>query len=139
MKLTKKVQYGLLLTTYLARNGFSNLQNAASKLGLSVHFLEQVARNLRQAGIIGVKRGPGGGYELNKDLDVTVGDVVRALGSITLISSEDFVINKSTAEGNSLNVVDAMFKVAIAKVLDTKIKYLTQPYTAFTQPLTAQS
>lgn len=139
MKLTKKVQYGLLLTTYLTRTGFSNLKDAASNLGLSVTFLEQVARQLRLSGIISVKRGPGGGYELNRDLDVTVGDVVRALGSTAFLSQHDVIFNTATKEGHSLNFVDTMFKAAIAKVLETKIKFLTAPYKEFAQSVTAQS
>ncbi len=64
MKVGRKTQYGLLIVLYLGRTGRATVEVMAQSLSLSQNFLEQVARNLRQAGIIQAIRGPGGGYEL---------------------------------------------------------------------------
>lgn len=86
MRVNKDVEYGLLLGFYLARAGRGTLETVALNLGLSVAFLGQVARKLRQAGVIKSVRGPGGGYELN--LSSTLLDVFQALdGSLMTTDS----------------------------------------------------
>jgi Rrf2 family protein len=48
--------------------------------GMSVAFLQQVLGRLRNAGLIGARRGTGGGYWLRRPPErISVGDVVRAL------------------------------------------------------------
>ncbi|MCU1374080.1 MAG: Rrf2 family transcriptional regulator [Actinomycetia bacterium] len=48
--------------------------------GMSVAFLQQVLGRLRHAGLIGARRGTGGGYWLRRPPErISVGDVVRAL------------------------------------------------------------
>ena len=48
--------------------------------GMSVAFLQQVLGRLRHAGLIGARRGTGGGYWLRRAPElISVGDVVRAL------------------------------------------------------------
>ncbi|MCU1380151.1 MAG: Rrf2 family transcriptional regulator [Acidimicrobiales bacterium] len=48
--------------------------------GMSVAFLQQVLGRLRHAGLVGARRGTGGGYWLRRPPEgISVGDVVRAL------------------------------------------------------------
>lgn len=86
MRVSKKVQYGLMLSLYLARSGRTTLENVAKSLRLSKSFLEQVARLLRIHGVVKSTRGPSGGYELIGD--PTVGDIFKALGPISLIDKK---------------------------------------------------
>lgn len=78
MKLTKRQQNGLLLVLYIARAGRCKLSEAAEQLGVSLHFLEQIARSLRVSGVLVSFRGPGGGYELLAE--PTIGQVLLTLG-----------------------------------------------------------
>lgn len=84
MKLPKKAQYAISYALYLQTVGQSNTASAASALGLSTTFLEQVARHLRIAGLLTVKRGPGGGYSLSGA--PTIGSILNAVGVGQLIS-----------------------------------------------------
>jgi Rrf2 family protein len=46
--------------------------------GISQRYLEQIFQKLKRGGIVGSKRGPSGGYFLNKKPeDITVGEVIR--------------------------------------------------------------
>jgi Rrf2 family protein len=87
MKLGKKAQYAILFVLYLARAGRARTSDAAGGLGLSTHFLEQVARKLRQAGVIKSVRGPGGGYELLGS--PTVGAIMQAVAVQPLLTSAE--------------------------------------------------
>lgn len=81
MKLNKKVEIGINAVGALKkREGFSSSKDLAAEVGTSVNFLEQIMRNLRQGGIVNVKRGPGGGYALNKENEVTAYSVAKAVG-----------------------------------------------------------
>lgn len=76
------------------RTTFTKTSDLASTIGVSRAFLEQIMRNLRMAGILSVKRGPGGGYALNPDREsFTALDVANAvgntLGSLTTDSGSD--------------------------------------------------
>src|SRR5271167_4098883 len=65
MKLNKKVELGINAVSALKK--YANpvrTQDLAVEIGTTQHFLEQVMRNLRTAGIVVSVRGPGGGYKL---------------------------------------------------------------------------
>jgi len=87
MKLGKKAQYAILLVLYLARTGRARTVDAAVALSLSTHFLEQVARKLRQAGILRSVRGPGGGYELEST--PTVGAILDAVQVLPVLTKDE--------------------------------------------------
>lgn len=81
MKLNKKVEIGINAVSALKRReGFASSKDIAAEVGTTVNFLEQIMRNLRQGGIVNVKRGPGGGYALNKENEVTAYSVAKAVG-----------------------------------------------------------
>ncbi len=90
MKISTKGRYGLTIMIELARefgNGPMSLKAIANKNELSVHYLEQLATPLRNAGLVKSIRGAYGGYQLvNQPKDISVGDVIRVLeGPITLV------------------------------------------------------
>jgi Rrf2 family protein len=81
--LSKKVEYGLELLTYLAENqdaGPIALKDVAEKRDLPYKYMEHIAADLRDAGFITSKEGKGGGYMLRKSPpDVAIADVVTIL------------------------------------------------------------
>ena len=86
MKVTQKSKLALVSLVHMARNTTQRVrvQDLAEKQTFSAHFLEQIFRNLRMAGIVRSVRGPGGGYELAKPINkISVTDVLSALGEHT--------------------------------------------------------
>lgn len=81
MKLTKKVELGINAVNALKKyDAPVRTVDLAGEIGTTLHFLEQIMRNLRNAGIVVVKRGPGGGYALTKDMKITAYHVAKAVG-----------------------------------------------------------
>jgi len=90
LKISTKGRYGLTIMIELARgygDGPLSLKEIANKNELSVHYLEQLATPLRNAGLVKSIRGAYGGYQLvNQPEEVLVGDIIRVLeGPITLV------------------------------------------------------
>ena len=84
LKVTRKAQLGLLLVSELAQRpedaGPLSLEEVARKSGESRKFLEEVAGELRRAGIVEGLRGAAGGYRLKRDAKtLTVADVMNAV------------------------------------------------------------
>lgn len=80
--LSKKVDYGLELMIFLAknRNGPISLREIAKKRKLPFKYLEQVAIPLREADLVEAKEGRGGGYFLKKSPEkISVAEVVEVL------------------------------------------------------------
>ena len=75
MKLTTKGQYAVaILQDIYVHSGVLGAKpvpvfETALRLGLSLHYSEQIARKLRQAELIKSVRGPGGGYIITRDLE----------------------------------------------------------------------
>ena len=87
MRISSKELYGLRAMSEFARRfgqGPISLAEVAKNQGLSQAYLEQIAIDLRRAGLLYSKRGAQGGYFLARAPQVTTaGDVIRALeGSI---------------------------------------------------------
>jgi len=90
LKISTKGRYGLTIMLELAREygkGPMSLKAIANKNELSIHYLEQLATPLRNAGLVKSIRGAYGGYQLvNEPAEITVGDIIRVLeGPITLV------------------------------------------------------
>lgn len=82
MKLNKKVELGINAVTALKKYGNPvRTQDLAVEIGTTQHFLEQIMRNLRTAGIVVSIRGPGGGYKLVQGITPwTALHVAKAVG-----------------------------------------------------------
>lgn len=68
--LSKKTQYAIHALTYLAgqdKTKPSQVAEIASVRQVSVKFLESILLELRKSGILGSKKGKGGGYYMIKD------------------------------------------------------------------------
>lgn len=83
MRVTKKSGYGLIAMAELAdsyNSRFTSTTEIANKYDLPQPFLEKIMRELKNAGLVGVKRGRNGGYELEKPPEeISIKDVVFIL------------------------------------------------------------
>jgi Rrf2 family transcriptional regulator, cysteine metabolism repressor len=87
VRISAKELYGLRAMGEFARHfgqGPVSLTEVARAQGISQAYLEQIAIDLRRAGLLSSRRGAQGGYFLTRAPDATTaGDVIRALeGSI---------------------------------------------------------
>ncbi|MGQ9666411.1 MAG: RrF2 family transcriptional regulator [Anaerolineae bacterium] len=90
MKFSAKEQYGLRAMVELARcygQGPVSLADVAQAEGLSLPYLEQIAADLRRAGLLESRRGAYGGYLLARPpAEISVADIIIALeGSLVQV------------------------------------------------------
>ncbi len=101
--LTTKTLYSLVIIADIAKNspkGPVRLADVSSRQKLSLHYLDQLARKLRMAGIIESVRGPGGGYVTGKNFDKkTVKDIMSACGEKILDKNRNSLDSKSVESG----------------------------------------
>jgi len=88
--LSKKTKYAFHALTYLGKHRDKKtvlIQDISEEYGISHKFLENILLELRKAGILGSKKGKGGGYYLIKDpKDIPLSKVIRLLdGPIALL------------------------------------------------------
>lgn len=126
MRFTKKTQYGIIFALHLAKVGKMGTAQAADQLAVSPTFLEQVVMNLREAGVIQVKRGPGGGATLRPG--ATILDVVAALEKDVVVNDEDvrfYELGMTSAHKQSLLLMDQAAS-AMKNLLSQPIAELSQ-------------
>ncbi len=82
MKMNKRLELGINAVNALKKYSSPvRTQDLCLEIGTTLHFLEQVMRNLRTAGIVSSVRGPGGGYVLvPRATPLTAYDVALAVG-----------------------------------------------------------
>ena len=81
--ISKKVEYSIILVTYLAkhRGETTSLADVAGKLLLPYRFLGQLAGALKNGGIIDSREGKSGGYSLSRGWEKkSIYDLLEALG-----------------------------------------------------------
>ena len=88
--ISKKTKYGLKALTYLARqekNTPVQIEVISKSENISQKFLESILLTLRKNGLLGSKKGKGGGYYLLKDpKDIKMSAVMRILeGPIAMV------------------------------------------------------
>ncbi|CAM3679537.1 Rrf2 family transcriptional regulator [Deinococcus frigens] len=116
MWVSTKAQYGLRAMIEIGRQGGDAvpLKDVSERQGLSQHYLEQIASNLRRAGFIRSIRGAHGGYRLARPAaEINAYDVVTALeGSIAPVQC---VEDDHTCESqNVCGTQDLWFRVDAA-------------------------
>ena len=81
--LTSKGKYGLKAMIYLANLPAGStvlVAEIAERNNISKKFLDTILLELRNAGLLRSKKGPGGGYALAKQAsDIQIGQIIRAL------------------------------------------------------------
>lgn len=88
--LSKKTKYGLKALSYLAAKEVkepTQIAEIAESENISQKFLESILLTLRRNGLLGSKKGKGGGYYLIKDpKEITMATVMRILeGPIAMV------------------------------------------------------
>lgn len=90
LHLTQKVDYGLIILTFLAKNAGKtrlSIKKIAEESRVSFLFLQKIAGLLQKAGLIKAERGKFGGYKLMKSPgEINVREIIEALeGPIALV------------------------------------------------------
>ena len=81
--ISKKVEYSIILVTYLAKHKGEtvSLADVAKRLALPYRFLGQLAGALKAGGLIDSREGKSGGYSLNAGWEKkSLYDLLEALG-----------------------------------------------------------
>lgn len=106
MKLTSKGRYALCAMADLANNSTGNavrLQDISTRQGISLHYLEQLFRRLRNGGCVRSIRGPGGGYVLAREANnITVEEILSSVGESVAFSNQVKVKEEATTEANTV-------------------------------------
>ena len=80
MRLSTNSRYGvraLFDIAYHSEGLETQVKDISRRQGIPPRYLEQIFQKLRRSGIIGSKRGPSGGYFLNKKPEeITIGEVI---------------------------------------------------------------
>ena len=86
MKISTKTRYGLRALIYIAEETANDeeklvrIKEISENQKLSVQYLEQILFKLKKSGIIVGKRGPNGGYRLNKEpKDISILEIFNIL------------------------------------------------------------
>lgn len=81
MRLSTQSRYGVRAIfdiAYHSEGLDTQVKDISRRQGISPRYIEQIFQKLKRAGIIGSKRGPAGGYFLNKKPEeITVGEIIR--------------------------------------------------------------
>lgn len=88
--LSKRTKYGLKALTYMAKNQCSDrvqIATIASSENIPHKFLESILLSLKKSGLLGAKKGKGGGYYLLKEpAEMKMTDIIRTLeGPIAML------------------------------------------------------
>ncbi|GAA4312667.1 Rrf2 family transcriptional regulator [Compostibacter hankyongensis] len=127
--LSKKTQYAFHALIYLAEHvdkGPVLISEIAEKKNISIKFLENILLELKNAGVLGSKKGKGGGYYLLKPpKEVMLARIIRLLdGPIALLPcvSLNYYEKCSNCDETICGLHEVMAKVrdATLKILENK-------------------
>ncbi len=114
MRLTSKGRYAvramLDLTTHTSGNPV-RLQEISTRQSISLHYLEQLFRKLRNGKVVKSVRGPGGGYVLARSMDeICIKDILDCVGE-NINPARDIVGNEvETANTVEFNLLRGYFQ-----------------------------
>lgn len=84
MRLTTKGRYAVTAMLDIAlhrQRGPISVVDIAERQGISAAYLEQLLARLKKAGLLTSVRGPGGGYRLEREMDlISVSSIITAVG-----------------------------------------------------------
>lgn len=120
MKLTTHGEYGVLAMYDLAMNygmGPVALNAIAARQGISEHYLEQLMRPLRKAGLVRSVRGAQGGYELARaPAEISVGDILREVEGP--LSTLDCLTNSAACQRSAKCAARSVWELLDRKIND---------------------
>jgi len=126
ISVTSKARLGLILVSELAHHSgeLVSLETVAKKAEASKKFLEQVAGELRRAGIVEGVRGASGGYRLTRDASsITIAEVMNAvegpmaIGDCTAHSASAF----AKASADKPDILAKVQGQVMATLMNTKV------------------
>ena len=116
MRLSTRAEYGILAMVDLAEHaglGTIGSHEIAERQAIPEPYLNQILTLLRKAGLIGSRRGPGGGHTLARaSIEITLADIIGALEG-PLWTSEG-VPAREGREGKDLGLADIWGEVDAA-------------------------
>jgi len=128
--LSKKTKYALHALTYLGKHREEKtvlILDIAEEHGISHKFLENILLELKKAGLLGSKKGKGGGYYLIKEpQDIPLSKVIRLLdGPIAMLPCVSLNYYEPCAECKSevecgINKVMIQVRDETLKILENK-------------------
>ncbi len=84
MRLTTKGRYAVTAMLDIAlhrEHGPVSVMDIAQRQGISSAYLEQLFSRLKRVGLVSSVRGPGGGYQLERDCgDINLSEIISAVG-----------------------------------------------------------
>ncbi len=97
MRLSTQSRYGVRAIfdiAYHSEGLETQVKDISRRQGISQRYLEQIFQKLKRAGFVGSKRGPSGGYFLNKKSeDINIGEVIRitegGINPVLCVNPED--------------------------------------------------
>jgi len=97
MRLSTQSRYGvrgIFDIAYHSDGLDTQVKDISRREGISPRYIEQIFQKLKKGGIIGSKRGPSGGYFLNKKPEeISLGEIIRitegGINPVLCISPED--------------------------------------------------
>ena len=97
MRLSTQSRYGVRAIfdiAYHSEGLETQVKEISRRQGISQRYLEQIFQKLKKGGIVASKRGPSGGYFLNKKPeDITVGEVIQitegGINPVLCVNPED--------------------------------------------------
>jgi DNA-binding IscR family transcriptional regulator len=89
LRLTKDIVIALELMEVIKGKKYpSKVVELAPTLSTTPSFLKHIVNRLKKAGLINIKRGPGGGITRNGDEPVSVVEIFKAMGKPILLKGE---------------------------------------------------
>lgn len=130
MKLTSRGRYAMQALLDLANNSKGKavkLQDIALRQDISLFYLEQLFRQLRQGGVVKSVRGPGGGYVLARDAsDVKVAQILLAVKELLDYTTKIKIASDSTPEAKIVVIYLTNVSNAIKKELERSLSELLE-------------
>lgn len=132
MKISARSRYATRILIDLAMNDDDapvRTTFISERTGISVQFIEQILKPLRQAELVVSKRGATGGYHLNKPAsEVSLGEIVRTMeGSLSLTdccddaelcSRTDICLTRDAWKRISTVLANALDSIKLADIID---------------------
>ena len=127
--LTAKGKYGLKALAYLAGlqpGETTQARDIADTNNIPKKFLDAILRDLRNAGVVFSKKGPGGGYVLARAANqISVGQVIRTLdGPLAPIACASRTAYQPCSD--CVDVKTCMVRIAMSRVRDAAADILDQ-------------
>lgn len=130
MKLTSRGKYAIQAILDLVQNSNGKavkLQDIAQRQTISLFYLEQLFRQLRQGGVVKSVRGPGGGYVLSKSpSETSVSSILASVKEVMDYSTKIKLSDDPTPEAKALSRFAASLSTSVKQVLDKKLSDLVE-------------